>query len=86
MMSTQFLNEKVVRILIDAFNRRELEPILKLFAEEVVLHCPGKNRIGGEYRGKAYTWRRVNHYQLYRNLVIEAWLYESDQYLADAAF
>jgi len=130
-MSPQFLDEKVVRTLIDAFNRRELEPVLKLFAEEVVLHCPGKNRIAGEYRGrsevlgfwrkqvelsggtfqgnvisvlqgenqlvliselsltrhgKAYTWRRANHYQFYRNRVIEAWLYESDQYLADEAF
>jgi hypothetical protein len=131
MMSTESLDEKVVRILIDALNRRELEPVLKLFAEEVVLHCPGKNRIAGEYRGrsevlgfwrkqvelsggtfkgnvisvsqgenqlvliselsltrhgKAYTWRRANHYQFYRNRVIEAWLYESDQYLADEAF
>ena len=131
MMSTESLDEKVVRILIDALNRRELEPVLKLFAEEVVLHCPGKNRIAGEYRGrsevlgfwrkqvelsggtfkgnvisvsqgenqlvliselsltrhgKAYTWRRANHYQFYRNRVTEAWLYESDQYLADEAF
>ena len=130
-MSPQFLDEKVVRTLIDAFNRRELEPVLKLFAEEVLLRCPGKNRIAGEYRGrsevlgfwrkqvelsggtfkgnvisvlqgenqlvliselsltrhgKAYTWRRANHYQFYRNRVIEAWLYESDQYLADEAF
>jgi len=130
-MSPQFLDEKVVRTLIDAFNRRELEPVLKLFAEEVVLHCPGRNRVAGEYRGKSevlgfwrkqvelsegtfkgnvisvlqgenqlvliselsltrhgktYTWRRANHYQFYRNRVIEAWLYESDQYLADEAF
>ena len=38
------------------------------------------------HRGKAYTWRRANHYHFYRNQVIDAWLYESDQYLANEAF
>ena len=37
-------------------------------------------------QGKAYTWRRANHYLFYHKRVIEAWLYESDQYSADEAF
>jgi len=131
MMSTDTLDEKVVRILVDAINRRELKPVLKLYAEEVILHCPGKNHIAGEYHGKSgildfwqkqitlsegtyngnvisvfqgenqlvlimelsitrhgkvYNWRRANHYQLYRNRVVEGWIFESDQHLVDEAF
>lgn len=38
--------------MIEAFNRRELEPVTKLFSDDVVLHYPGRNRIAGDYQGK----------------------------------
>lgn len=47
-----YLDKKAIQQLIDAFNRRDLEPGSKLFAEDVVLHCPGKNRIAGDYLGR----------------------------------
>ena len=47
-----YLDEKVIQQLIEAFNRRELEPVTKLFSDDVVLHYPGRNRIAGDYQGK----------------------------------
>lgn len=47
-----YLDENAIKQLIEAFNQRNLEPGSKLFSEDVVLHCPGKNRISGDYHGK----------------------------------
>lgn len=47
-----YLDETAIKQLIEAFNQRNLEPGSKLFSEDVVLHCPGKNRISGDYHGK----------------------------------
>ena len=47
-----YLDEKVIPQLIEAFNRRDLEPVTKLFTDDVVLHYPGRNRIAGDYQGK----------------------------------
>jgi ketosteroid isomerase-like protein len=47
-----YLDENSIQQLIDAFNRRELEPGLKLFSDDVVLHCPGKSQISGDYSRK----------------------------------
>ena len=47
-----YLDEKVIQQLIEAFNRRDWEPGSKLFAEDAILHCPGKNRISGDHSGK----------------------------------
>jgi ketosteroid isomerase-like protein len=130
-MSMAYLDENTIKQLVEAFNQRKLEPVLKLFSDDVVLHVPGKSRIARDYRGKSgvldfwnqqisltggtfkaqviavcrgeghlvlifegsairdgvsYSWRRVNHYQLVEGRVIEGWVYESDQYIADAAF
>jgi len=46
-------DEGVTQQIIDAFNQRNLEPVLKLFAEDVVLHCPGKHRLAGDYHGRS---------------------------------
>ena len=48
-----YLDEKVIQQLIEAFNRREFEPVTKLFADNVVLHYPGRNRLAGDYQGKS---------------------------------
>jgi predicted SnoaL-like aldol condensation-catalyzing enzyme len=48
-----YLDQKAIQQLINAFNQRDLEPGSKLFTEDVVLHCPGKNRIAGDYTGKS---------------------------------
>lgn len=47
-----YLDQKSLQELINAFNRRELEPASKLFTDDVVLHCPGKSQISGDYNGK----------------------------------
>jgi hypothetical protein len=47
-----YLDEKAIQQLIEAFNRRDWEPGSKLFAEDAILHCPGKNRISGDHSGK----------------------------------
>lgn len=47
-----YMDEYVIGQLLEAFNQGDMEPALKLVAEDIVLHVPGKNRISGEYRGK----------------------------------
>lgn len=47
-----YMDEYVIRQLLEAFNQGVMEPTLKLFAEDIVLHVPGKSRISGEHRGK----------------------------------
>ena len=126
-----YLDELTIQQLIKVINQRNFDPASKLFSEKVVLHCPGKSRISGDYIGKSgvvelwqnqialtnetfraevvaasqgegilvlimdisaesngqrYSWRRVNHYQLAGGRVVEGWIYESDQYTADAVF
>ena len=126
-----YLDETAIKQLIEAFNQRNLEPGSKLFSEDVVLHCPGKNRISGDYHGKngvvelwekqisltdetfraetlavsqgegnlvlvieisayandqQFSWRRVNHYKVIEGRVVEGWIYEGDQYIADIVF
>jgi ketosteroid isomerase-like protein len=48
-----YLDEKVIQQLVEAFNRRELEPVTKLFADDIVLHYLGRNLISGDYQGKS---------------------------------
>lgn len=48
-----YLDEKAIKQLINAFNQRDLEPGLKLFADEVILHYSGKNKIAGDHLGKS---------------------------------
>ncbi len=48
-----YLDKHSIKQLIEAFNQRNLAPGSKLFSEDVVLHCPGKNRISGDYHGKS---------------------------------
>jgi len=47
-----YLDKQSIEQLIKAFNQRDLEPGSKLFTEDIVLHCPGKSRISGDYVGK----------------------------------
>lgn len=126
-----FFDEKVIDQLLEAFNRRELAPVLKLFAEDMKLHCPGQHPAAGDYhgrdgllefwrkqielsqdslrgkvisvcqsegnliivfdvsaerRGRQLAWRRINHYRVSEGRVVEGWVYESDQRVADEAF
>jgi ketosteroid isomerase-like protein len=48
-----YIDEKVVQQLVEAFNRRELEPVIKLFADDIVLHYIGRNLLAGDYQGKS---------------------------------
>ena len=126
-----YLDEKAIQQLIKAFNERNFEPGSMLFADDVVLHYPGKNRIMGDHIGKSglldfwnkqidltdgtfkgeiinvlqgegnlvlimnataelnnqsYSWRRINHYHIVEGRVVEGWIYEGDQYIADLVF
>ena len=47
-----YFDKKTVNLLVEAFNRRDLEPVAKLFADEIVLHYPGKSRVAGTYHEK----------------------------------
>jgi ketosteroid isomerase-like protein len=46
-------DEQVTQQIIEAFNQRNLEPVLKFFAEDTVLHCPGKHQVAGDYYGRS---------------------------------
>jgi predicted SnoaL-like aldol condensation-catalyzing enzyme len=48
-----YLDETAIQLLVNAFNERNLEPGSKLFADDVVLHYPGNNRIAGNHTGKS---------------------------------
>lgn len=48
-----YLDQKAIQQLVNAFNQRDLDPVLKIFADNVVLHYPGKNQISGDYDGKS---------------------------------
>ena len=126
-----YFDKKTLDLLVDAFNRRDLEPVSKLFADEIVLHYPGKSRVSGTYHGKegllefwqkqieftggsfqgnvisvcqgegslilvmeatvehsgeTLSWQRVNRYHIADGRIVEAWIFEGDQYAADAVF
>ncbi len=126
-----YLDKKTISQLVEAFNRRDLETVTKLFSDDVVLHCPGKSRVSGTYQGKpgllefwqkqieltggsfqgnvisvcqgegslilvmevivdhadeTLSWQRVNRYHLADGRIVEAWIYEGDQYAADTVF
>lgn len=126
-----YLDKEAIAQIIQAFNQRNLAPGSKLFADDVILHCPGKSRISGDYHGNSgvvefwqkqimltdetfqadvvavsqgegtlilvieisvtkdnqlLSWRRVNHYKVVEGRVVEGWIFEGDQYTADAVF
>ena len=45
-------NEQVLRDLDDAQMRGDVEGFMGYFADDVVVHVPGKSSLAGEYRGK----------------------------------
>jgi len=126
-----YLDKKTINLLVEAFNRRDLEPVSKLFADDIILHYPGKSRVSGTYQGKSgllefwqkqieltggsfqgnvisvcqgegslilvmevivdhadetLSWQRVNRYHVADGRIVEAWIYEGDQYAADTVF
>jgi hypothetical protein len=126
-----YLDKNTISQLVEAFNRRDLETVTKLFSDDVVLHCPGKSRVSGTYQGKpgllefwqkqieltggsfqgnvisvcqgegslilvmevivdhadeTLSWQRVNRYHVADGRIVEAWIYEGDQYVADTVF
>ena len=125
-----YLDKKTISHLVETFNRRDLEPAI-IFADDVVLHCPGKSRVSGTYQGKpgviefwqkqinltarsfeakvisvcqgegaliivmemrvnqadeTFSWQRINRYHIADGRIVEAWIYEGDQYAADTVF
>jgi hypothetical protein len=126
-----YFDKKTVNLLVEAFNRRDLEPVSKLFSDDIVLHYPGRSRVSGTYQGKeglyefwqkqielggesfkgnvisvcqgeaslilvmevtvehageSISWERINRYQIVDGKFVKAWIYEGDQYAADAIF
>jgi ketosteroid isomerase-like protein len=47
-----YYDESIVRQLYEAFNRGDLKIVSKIYAEDVVLHVPGRSQVSGTYRGK----------------------------------
>lgn len=47
-----YLDEQVIRQLYDAFNSHNFEVVVKLYADNVRLICPGRSRVSGEYQGR----------------------------------
>jgi predicted SnoaL-like aldol condensation-catalyzing enzyme len=48
-----YLDKKAIQQLIKAFNESNFEPGSMLFADDVIIHYPGKNRIAGDRQGKS---------------------------------
>ena len=48
-----YLDESAIKLLIKAFNQRDMEPGSKLFADDVIIHYSGKNQISGDHLGKS---------------------------------
>jgi ketosteroid isomerase-like protein len=48
-----YFDENTVRQIYAAFNRRDLAAVVKLYADDVIIHVPGRSRISGDHRGKA---------------------------------
>jgi hypothetical protein len=46
------LDEQVVRQLYDAFNQRNFDVVIKLYADDIRLHCPGRNQVSGDYNSR----------------------------------
>jgi ketosteroid isomerase-like protein len=46
-------NEELARKEMELLSRDDLDGILNLYAEDVVLHYPGRNPLSGDYHGKA---------------------------------
>jgi hypothetical protein len=47
-----YLDEQVVRQLYDAFNQRNFDVVIKIYADNVRLHCPGRNQVSGDYNSR----------------------------------
>ena len=47
-----YLDEQVVRQLYDAFNQRNFEVVIKIYADDIRLHCPGRNQVSGDYTSR----------------------------------
>ena len=45
--------DQVLRAAVDAMTTGDFEALPGLFADDVVIHVPGTNRLFGEYKGKA---------------------------------
>jgi ketosteroid isomerase-like protein len=44
-------NETLLRTLYEAFSRRDLDTVRRLFADDIVFHQPGRNPTSGDYHG-----------------------------------
>jgi hypothetical protein len=47
-----YLDEQVIRQLYEAFNNQNFDVVLKLYAENVHLVCPGQSQVSGVYHGR----------------------------------
>jgi uncharacterized protein len=51
-MNAVAANEAVVRRLIDALQRRDVDALGAVLADDVVYHFPGRSAMAGRYRGR----------------------------------
>jgi ketosteroid isomerase-like protein len=45
-------NEEIARSATEAIAKRDIEGLLGMYADDVVLHFPGRGPMAGDYRGK----------------------------------
>ena len=43
-------------------------------------------QISAQSNEQSYSWRRANHYKIVKGRVVEGWIYEGNQYIADKVF
>jgi ketosteroid isomerase-like protein len=73
-------NEQLIRNVLAAFQTGNLEAIARLYAQDVVLHIPGRNRLSGEYRGLGDV---LGGLARFRQITNESWSAELHDVLAN---
>jgi len=45
-------NEEIARSAVEALSKRDIDAFLRLHADDIVLHFPGRGPMAGDYKGK----------------------------------
>jgi hypothetical protein len=81
----------VMRSYLEAVQRGDWATGFGFFADDIVLHVPGRSSLAGEHRGRtaaegAVEIRRANVYRLRGDRIAEVWIFEANQYEVDELF
>ena len=86
----------VMRRYLEAVQRGDWETGFGFFADDIVLHVPGRSSLAGEHSGRpaaeghlpggAVEIHRANVYRLRGDRIAEVWIFEANQYEVDELF